>query len=123
MEEQPYAEIIAREFAFLFEAGFTYEYLYDKGSDSSCVYIYRFRKGRDFFDFRAVSGGGGGTCVACVGGGYVFPDFKRRHKKLIRGFIWKHLFRAASAEERWAFAAELLRAEAADGNLFGLPLV
>ena len=56
MDEKPFEKIIEKEFAFLFEAGFYYEYTYDKGSDSSCVYIYRFRRGRDFFDFRTVSG-------------------------------------------------------------------
>ena len=56
MDEKPFEKIIEKEFAFLFEAGFCYEYTYDKGSDSSCVYIYRFRRGRDFFDFRTVSG-------------------------------------------------------------------
>ena len=45
-EEKPYEAVIEREFSFLLEAGFTYEYLYDKGSDSSCVYIYRLKQGR-----------------------------------------------------------------------------
>ena len=44
MDEKPYEEIIGRELAFLSEAGFGYEYLYDKCSDSSCVYIYRLKK-------------------------------------------------------------------------------
>ena len=37
MDEKPFEKIIEKEFAFLFEAGFCYEYTYDKGSDSSCV--------------------------------------------------------------------------------------
>ena len=68
MDEKPFEKIIEKEFAFLFEAGFCYEYTYDKGSDSSCVYIYRFRRGRDFFDFRTVSGGKERNTVAFANG-------------------------------------------------------
>ncbi|MFR1982784.1 MAG: hypothetical protein ACLS4Z_02915 [Christensenellaceae bacterium] len=57
MDEKPYEEIIGRELAFLSEAGFRYEYLYDKGSDSSCVYIYRLKKGD--FSICTVSAGEG----------------------------------------------------------------
>ena len=67
MDEKPYEEIIGRELAFLSEAGFGYEYLYDKGSDSSCVYIYRLKKGRDFLDFRTLSGGEKGNFVVFSG--------------------------------------------------------
>ena len=31
MDEKPFEKIIEKEFAFLFEAGFCYEYTYDKG--------------------------------------------------------------------------------------------
>ena len=36
---KPYEAEIERELGFLLKAGFSYEYTYDKGSDSSCVYI------------------------------------------------------------------------------------
>ena len=58
------------------ERGFSFEYLYEKGGDSSCVYICRFRKGRDFFDWREVSGGDEINIVAYVGGEYRFPSLK-----------------------------------------------
>lgn len=122
MEAKPYAEIIEREFAFLLNAGFSYEYTYDKGSDSSCVYIYRFRKGRDFLDLRQVSGGGEGTLVVYADGGYLFPNLRSKHKKLFRAFFRKHLFSKATTEEKWRFAAELLKEEISDGRLFGIAL-
>lgn len=122
MDKKPYQEEIKRLFAFLLERGFAYEYLYDKGSDSSCVYIYRFKKGRDFFDLRAVSMGGEGTFVVFCGGEYLFPSLKTRHKKRIAAFKRKHFFKKATAEEKFALAAELLRSESANGNLFGIPL-
>lgn len=81
MDEKPYEEIIGRELAFLSEAGFGYEYLYDKGSDSSCVYIYRLKKGRDFLDFRTVSGGEKGNFVVFSAGDICFPIFGSVTKK------------------------------------------
>lgn len=122
MDEKPFEKIIEKEFAFLFEAGFVYEYTYDKGSDSSCVYIYRFRRGRDFLDFRTVSGGRERNVVAFSDGQYVFPDLKLRHKKAFRAFARKHFFKKATSEELWAFAARLLKEEGASGTLFGIPL-
>lgn len=92
MDEKPFEKIIEKEFAFLFEAGFCYEYTYDKGSDSSCVYIYRFRRGRDFFDFRTVSGGKERNTVAFANGQYVFPNLKLRHKKAFGALSSQTLF-------------------------------
>jgi len=118
-EEKPYEDVIEREFSFLLEAG-DYEYLYDKGSDSSCVYIYRLKKGRDYLDFRSVSGGGEGNFVVFSNGQYIFPNLRLRHKKLFREFFWKHLLKKATVEERWQFAARLLREEFSDGKIFGI---
>ncbi len=118
----PGEEIAARYFSFLTEAGFSYEYVYDKGSDSSCVYIMRFRKGRDFLDLRTVSGGKERNVVVFSGGGYLFPDLPGRHKKLAGAFRRKHLFRRPTEEELYALEAELLKAEIENGKLFGIPL-
>ncbi len=120
MDKKPYQDLIEREFAFLFERGFSYEYAYDKGSDSSCVYIYRFRKGKDFFDLRAVSGGEDGTFVVFVRGEYLFPALKIRNKKLFSAFKRKHFFKKPTVQERFSFAAEILKKEAENGDLFGL---
>lgn len=118
-DDKPYGEIIEKNFAFLFRLGFSYEYLYDKGSDSSCVYIYRFKRGRDFVDFRVTSGGGEGNFVVCSGGNYYFPNLKTRHKKLFRAFALKHVFRKPTKEELWKLAAQAAEEEAKNG-LFGL---
>ena len=119
---KPYEAEIERELGFLLKAGFSYEYTYDKGSDSSCVYIYRFRRGRDFLDLRSVSGGGEGTFVLYVNGQYVFPNLKMRHKKAFRAFKWKHFFKAPTKAELWAFAGFLLSEEAKGGEIFGLKI-
>lgn len=122
MDEKLFEKVINREFGFLLEAGFTYEHLYDKGSDSSCVYIYRFRKGRDFLDFRSVSGGKERNVVVFSDGQYLFPNFKMRYKKELRAFGRKHIFKKPADEELWALAAEFLKKEISDGKLFGIAL-
>lgn len=121
-DRQPYEDIARTYFSFLFDAGFSYRYTYDKGSDSSCVYIMRFEKGRDFIDLRTVSGGGERNFVVFSGGQYLFPDLCRRHKKEARAFRVKHFFRKPTEEELFALEADLFRAEIADGKLFGIPL-
>ena len=120
MDEKPFEKVIEREFGFLLEKGFEYEYLYDKGSDSSCVYIYRLKRGRDFFDFRAVSGGKTGTFVVCAKGEYLFPSLTLRHKKEYGAFKRKHFFRRATKEEEFALAAAFLKSELENGELFGI---
>jgi hypothetical protein len=122
VNKKPYQETIEREFAFLLEGGFSYEYLYDKGSDSSCVYIYRFRKGRDFLDFRTVSGGKEKNVVVFALGEYAFPNLRLRHKKEFREFSLKHIFKKATTEELWHLAADLIRKETESGTLFSIPL-
>ena len=118
-DEKPFENIISEEFKFLFERGFSYTYTYDKGSDSSCVYIYRFQRGRDFLDFRITSGGGNGNFVVFSNGNYYFPNLKHRHKKAFRAFAWSHLFKKAPKDELWRFAAQLTKIEMQNG-LFGL---
>jgi len=122
MDEKPFEKLINDAFEFLLEAGFAYEYLYDKGSDSSCVYIYRFKKGREFIDFRVVSGGNERNVVVFADGQYIFPNFNVRHKKAVRAFKFRHLLKKATNEELWRFASELVQAEIKDGKLFGIGL-
>lgn len=121
-EKQPYEETVKKLFGFLLDAGFVYEYTYDKGSDSSCVYILRFRKGRDFIDLRTVSGGAERNLVVFSGGQYLFPSLRLRHKKEFRAFRLRHLFSRPDETERLAFEAALLRSEISGGSLFGIPL-
>ena len=121
-DRQPYEDIARTYFSFLFDAGFSYRYTYDKGSDSSCVYILRFRKGRDFIDLRTVSGGAERNLVVFSGGQYLFPTLRLRHKKEFRAFRLRHLFSRPDETERLAFEAALLRSEISGGSLLGIPL-
>ena len=97
-------------FAAFIDRGFTYRYTYEKGGDSSCVYIYRFQKGREFFDLREVSGGDELNFVVYARGEYQFPLLKRLYPKEFSTFRRKHFFRRATKEEKRAFFAEILTA-------------
>ncbi len=116
------AETIKNLLAPLLERGFTFTYTHEKGGDSSCVYIGRFQKGRDFFDWREVSGSEEINFVAFVGGGYRFPVLKNLYKKEFRSFQIKHLFKKATLSQKRSFYAELLLKELENPDFFGIPL-
>ena len=122
MNEIISAENIKALTAPILEKGFSFEYFYQKGGDSSCVYICRYKKGRDFFDWREVSGGNEINIVVYVDGAFQFPSLKYLYKKEHRAFAWKHLFRRATMEERRAFVAGLLNQRLDGGDLFGIRL-
>ena len=109
-------------FAYFLERGFSYRYFYEKGGDSSCVYIYRFQKGRDFFDLREVSGGDELNFVVFANGEYQFPSLKYLYKKQFRAFKLQHLFHAPTKKEKRDFYAKLLTEHAKTGEFFGLLL-
>ena len=111
MNEILMAENVKSLLAPFLEKGFVFEYLYQKGGDSSCVYICRFKKGKDFVDWREVSGGNEINVVVYVGGGYQFPSLRTKYKKEYSAFKMKHLFKKATLDERRAFMAELLNKE------------
>lgn len=102
---------IKEQFAFFLGKGYTYRYLYQKGGDSACVYIYRFLKNRDFFDVREVSGGNELNFVVCVGGEFSFPALKGKYKKEYWAFSLRHLLKRSTQEERRAFLAKILQKE------------
>lgn len=105
----------------LLERGFAFEYFHQKGGDSSCVYICRYRKGKDFFDWRETSGDEEIRFVAFVHGEYVFPSLKSLYKKEFRAFAVKHLLKRATMEEKRAFIAALLIKELNEKpNFFGI---
>ena len=108
----------------LLEKGFLFEYFYQKGGDSSCVYICRFKKGKDFVDWREVSGGTEINIVASVNGEYRFPSLKLLYSKEYRKFKLQHLFKKPTVTERRAFVAKLLIAELNSGkpDFFGIKL-
>lgn len=124
MNEVLMAEDVKKLLAPFLEKGFVFEYLYQKGGDSSCVYICRFKKGKDFVDWREVSGGDEINIVCYVGGGYAFPALKTKYKKEFRAFKIKHLFKKADLAERRAFMAELLNKELSKSqdNFYGIKL-
>ena len=109
-------------FAYFLERGFSYRYTYEKGGDSSCSYIYRFSKGKDFFDLRELSGGDELNFVVYIGGQYKFPSLKARYKKEFRAFALKHLFKKPTKEEKRALFADVLVKEAQTGNFFGFKM-
>ncbi|MBQ7771037.1 MAG: hypothetical protein IJ373_07620 [Clostridia bacterium] len=124
MDEILSAENIKALTAPILEKGFSFEYFYQKGGDSSCVYICRYKKGRDFFDWREVSGGNEINIVVCVNGAYVFPSLKYLYKKEYRAFNVKHIFKKATIDEKRKFVAELLCKEIESGktDFFGIKL-
>ena len=104
------------------EKGFTFEYSYQKGGDSSCVYIYRYKKGKAYFDLREVSGGDELNFVVYANGEYQFPSLKYSHPKEFKAFKFRHLFKKPTAEERRALFASLLNKDLAQGSFFGIKL-
>ena len=124
MSEVAIAQTIKQLTAPILEKGFTFEYFHEKGGDSSCVYICRYRKGRDFFDWREVSGGNEINLVVYVNGAYDFPSLKLKYPKERRVFALKHLFKKATMDEKRRFFATLLNAELEKDktNFFGIPL-
>ena len=110
-------------FAAFLEKGFSYRYFYEKGGDSSCVYVYRFQKGKDFFDLREVSGGEGLNFVVYCGGEYAFPLLKRLYAKEFSVFRRRHFFRKATKQEKRAFFALLLNKHLAENeDFFGIKI-
>ena len=123
MEDLQIEREMKAAFAAFLEKGFTYRYTYEKGGDSSCVYIYRFQKGKDFFDLREVSGGEELNFVVYVGGGYQFPLLKRLYPKEFASFQRKHFFRKATKQEKRALFATLLNKYLAEHeDFFGIRL-
>ena len=122
MNEVQSAEQIKKLTAPFLEKGFVFSYFYQKGGDSSCVYICRFQKGKNYFDWRENSGGNEINIVVCVNGEYRFPSLKALYPKACRAFKIKHLFKRTTIETRRAFVAYLLKQELASENptFFGI---
>ncbi|MBE5745563.1 MAG: hypothetical protein E7355_05480 [Clostridiales bacterium] len=108
MNEVQSAETIKALTLPILEKGFSFEYFYQKGGDSSCVYICRFQKGKDFLDWREVSGGDEINIVVSVKGEYAFPSLKKLYPKQYKAFRRKHFFKKASVAQRREFVAKCL---------------
>lgn len=124
MREVESAEKIKRLTSPFLERGFTFTYTYEKGGDSSCVYICRFQKGKDFFDWRETSGKYELHLVTYVKGEYGFPSVQTLFPKEYRAFRLKHLFKRATVDELRVFTAEMLVKKLQSGapDFFGIPL-
>lgn len=124
MNQIEMAEEIQKLTAPFLGRGFSFRYFYEKGGDSSCVYICRFQKGKDFFDWREVSGSAEIHIVAFVNGEYRFPSLKSFSPKLYRKFQLKHLFKRPTLTKRREFVAELLKTQfnSDKSNFLGIPL-
>ena len=108
----------------LLDKGCFFEYFYEKGGDSSCVYIYRFHRGRNYFDIREVSGGKELNFVVCTNGAFFFPPLQILYKQEYHAFKRKHFFRRATVNDRRALIAEVLNKELAKNkpDFFGIKL-
>ena len=106
----------------IIDQGCIFDYFYEKGGDSSCVYICRFKRGKDYFDWREVSGSDDINFVTCIKGEFGFPKLNSLYPKEFRRFWWKHFFRKPTMDEKRAFFASLLLREFAKDNkqFFGL---
>ncbi|MBE7067902.1 MAG: hypothetical protein E7381_01230 [Clostridiales bacterium] len=124
MNEIQSAEKIKKLTLPFLENGFTFEYFYQKGGDSACVYICRFQKGKNYFDWRENSGGKEINIVVCVNGEFRFPTLKALYPKEYRAFTLKHIFKKATIDERRAWVANILVRELLNGKseFFGIPL-
>lgn len=123
MNEVQSAENIKALTIPILEKGFSFEYFYQKGGDSSCVYICRYKKGKDFLDWREVSGGDEINIVVSVNGEYHFPSLKTLYAKKYKAFKRKHIFKKPSVSERRAFVAECLIEELnTKPDFFGIKL-
>ncbi|MBQ8291102.1 MAG: hypothetical protein IJX88_01145 [Clostridia bacterium] len=120
MNEVQSAETVKKLTAPFLEKGFTFEYTYQKGGDSSCVYIYRFKKGKNFFDWRETSGTYEIHLVICVNGEFRFPNIYAEYAQKTRKFRFKHLFKKATVEEKRAFFAELLTDKLSSSDFYGI---
>lgn len=120
MNETFTAETIKNLLTPLTEKGFSFTYTHEKGGDSSCVYIGRFQKGRDFFDWREISGADEIHLVVFVNGEYRFPSLKSTYKKEFRAFKFKHVFKKATLNAKREFVASLLKKEMEKPDFFGI---
>ena len=124
MNEVKTAEEIKRRVMPFLEKGFNFEYFYEKGGDSSCVYVCRFKKGADYFDWRETSGEMAVNLMVFVQGEYRFPSVKKLFPKQSKMFAVKHILKKATADDYRKFVASLLREEFAKSttDFLGIPL-
>ncbi|MBO5526312.1 MAG: hypothetical protein J5993_06135 [Clostridia bacterium] len=122
MEQTELENLITDELSLFLEKGFSYESTYDKSTDTSCVYIHRFKRGTETCEIRTVTGGKSMKLVVYASGTYRFPDLFKKYKREYRAFRLSHLIKKASEEEMWRFFLSLIKRECASGCFFGIRL-
>ena len=104
----------------LLEKGFFFEYFYEKDSGGVPTYICRFKKGKQYLDWRESESGKEIEIAIQTKGETAVLNLKKRYPKEHRKFWWKHLFRRATPNEKRAFVAELLLSELQNSHFFGI---
>ena len=124
MSQLEMADEIQNLLAVFLEKGFSFRYFYEKGGDSSCAYVCRFRKGRDYWDWRETSGEMEVHFMTYVRDEYRFPEVKQLFPQQRRLFAVKHIFKKATFDEYRRFVADLLKEELAKSttDFLGIPL-
>lgn len=109
---------IAQLFSFLTERGFVFERSYNKGTDSTCTQIYRFKKdAANYIEYRVLSEHER-NIFALVRGERKFPSPEKRYASFVRAWKAKRLFRKKDA---WQLAADLCRHDLeVTGKVFGI---
>lgn len=113
------AETIKTLMQPLIEKGFFFEYFYEK-ENGVPVYICRFKKGKEYLDWRETESGKEIKIAVCAKGETKGVNLKERYPKQHRRFFWKHLFRKVKPNEKRAFVAELLLSELTNVDFFGI---
>ena len=107
----------------LIQKGFFFEYFYEKEEEKE-IYICRFKKGKEYLDWRESIDGKEIQIVVSAEGNLRTLPLKALYPKQHRRFWWKHLFKRANADEKRAFVADLLMSELTSEtpDFFGMKL-
>ncbi len=99
--------------------GFVLEYFYERGEDGANVYVCRFKKGKEYFDWREK---GREIVVDIQGKEGRTLHLKKQFPKAFRKFFFQHLFKKATMDEYRALVAGALVEELQNPEFFGIKL-
>ncbi len=117
------AETVKNLMAPLLEKAFFFEYFYEKDEGGAPVYVCRFKKGKQYIDWRERESGQEISLFVCAKEGVECAlPLQETYKKEFRKFFWKHFFKKATMDERRAFIASLLLPELTKPDFFGIRL-
>ena len=117
------AETIKNLMQPLLGKGFFFEYFYEQ-ENGAPVYICRFKKGKEYLDWRETESGKEMEIALFVKERETVLDIKKKYRKQRWKFFFKNLFRKATLNDRRAFIAGLLLSELEkeQNNFFGIKL-